>query len=64
LENPVITQGRSFSLFHGYWVLPFDFFLVAIVLQQFIFDAWKVPFEVTVVLSIVLIWVYTQKGGN
>jgi len=38
-------------------------FLVAIVLQQFIFDAWKVPFEVTVVLSIVLIWVYTQKGG-
>src|SRR6056300_1661904 len=41
----------------------FRLFLVAIVLQQFIFDAWKVPFEVTVVLSIVLIWVYTQKGG-
>jgi len=38
-------------------------FLVAIVLQQFIFDAWNVPFELTVVLSITLIWVYTQKGG-
>ncbi len=41
----------------------FRLFLVAIVLQQFIFDAWGVPFEITVVLSIVLIWIYTQKGG-
>ncbi|MDB9941610.1 sodium:solute symporter [Flavobacteriaceae bacterium] len=41
----------------------FRLFLVAIVLQQFIFDAWNVPFELTVVLSIALIWVYTQKGG-
>ncbi len=41
----------------------FRLFLVAIVLQQFIFDAWGVPFEITVVLSIVLIWVYTHKGG-
>ena len=41
----------------------FRLFLVAIVLQQFIFDAWGIPFEITVVLSIVLIWVYTHKGG-
>ncbi|MDB4620886.1 sodium:solute symporter [Flavobacteriaceae bacterium] len=41
----------------------FRLFLVAIVLQQFIFDAWNVPFEATVILSIVLIWVYTQRGG-
>jgi len=41
----------------------FRLFLVALVMQQFIFDAWGVPFEVTVVLSILLIWVYTQKGG-
>ena len=41
----------------------FRLFLVAIVLQQFIFDAWGVPFEITVILSIVLIWIYTQKGG-
>jgi len=41
----------------------FRLFLVAIVLQRFIFDAWGVPFEVTVILSIFLIWVYTQKGG-
>jgi SSS family transporter len=41
----------------------FRLFLVAIVLQQFIFDAWNVPFEATVILSIVLIWIYTQRGG-
>ena len=41
----------------------FRLFLVAIVLQQFVFDAWNVPFEVTVIISILLIWVYTNKGG-
>jgi len=41
----------------------FRLFLVASVLQYFIFDAWNVPFEITVVLSILLIWIYTFKGG-
>ncbi|MFS4417654.1 sodium:solute symporter [Maribacter sp. 2307ULW6-5] len=41
----------------------FRLFLVAIVLQQFVFDAWQVPFELTVILSILLIWIYTFKGG-
>lgn len=41
----------------------FRLFLVAIVLQQFVLDAWGVPFELTVVLSIALIWVYTFRGG-
>ena len=41
----------------------FRLFLVAIVLQQFIFEAWGIPFEITVIISVILIWVYTQKGG-
>ncbi len=41
----------------------FRLFLVAIVLQQFVFDALNIPFEVTVILSILLIWIYTFKGG-
>lgn len=41
----------------------FRLFLVAIVLQQFVFNAWNVPFEITVVISILLIWLYTNKGG-
>ena len=41
----------------------FRLFLVAIVFQQFVFDEWNVPFEITVVISILLIWIYTNKGG-
>ena len=41
----------------------FRLFLVAIVLQQFVFDELNVPFEVTVILSILLIWIYTFRGG-
>ncbi len=37
--------------------------LVANVLQAFVFDDFHVPFEVTVFISIALIWVYTFKGG-
>ena len=41
----------------------FRLFLVAIVLQEFIFDEWKIPFEITVTFSIILIWLYTFQGG-
>src|SRR6478736_8245661 len=38
-------------------------YLAATVLQLFLFDAWNVPFFVTVATTIILIWVYTFKGG-
>lgn len=41
----------------------FRLYLVAIVLQQFVFDDLGVRFEFTVVISILLIWLYTNKGG-
>ncbi|NJN24775.1 MAG: sodium:solute symporter [Cyclobacteriaceae bacterium] len=41
----------------------FRLFLVAGVLQIAIFRAWGVPFWVTVLITILLIWVYTYKGG-
>lgn len=37
--------------------------LSATVLQLFLFDAWHVPFYLTVVITIFLIWIYTFKGG-
>ena len=46
------TIGSSFRLY-----------LVAIVLQKFIFDAWNVPFWITIVICLTLIWLYTYKGG-
>lgn len=41
----------------------FRMFLVVNVLQLFVFDAWGIPFWFTVVLFIVLIMLYTFKGG-
>ena len=41
----------------------FRMYLMAIVLQQFVFEQWDIPFEITVILSIILIWLYTNKGG-
>ena len=41
----------------------FRLFLVAIVLQKFVMDAMGVPFFLTVLFTILLIWVYTYKGG-
>jgi Na+/proline symporter len=38
-------------------------YLAATILQLFLFDAWNVPFALTVVVTIVLIWVYTFRGG-
>jgi Na+/proline symporter len=38
-------------------------YLAATVLQLFLFDAWGVPFFITVITTLVLIWVYTIKGG-
>ncbi|WP_316749877.1 sodium:solute symporter [Pedobacter gandavensis] len=41
----------------------FRLYLVVIVLQRFIFDSYGVPFWVTVLISLALIWSYTFKGG-
>src|SRR6188768_3536816 len=38
-------------------------YLAATVLQLFLFDAWNVPFFVTVATTILLIWIYTFRGG-
>jgi Na+/proline symporter len=38
-------------------------YLAATVLQLFLFDAWGVPFFVTVATTLALIWIYTFKGG-
>lgn len=38
-------------------------FLVAIVLQNFLMDGFGIPFPITVLITISLIWVYTFSGG-
>ncbi|MCB0580877.1 MAG: sodium:solute symporter, partial [Phaeodactylibacter sp.] len=41
----------------------FRLYLVAMVLQQFVLGPFGIPFIATVAVTIVLIWIYTFKGG-
>ena len=39
------------------------FYVVCMILQQFVCDALGVPFALTVSVMVLLIWLYTRKGG-
>ena len=39
------------------------FYVVCMILQQFVFDALGVPFVVNVMILVLLIWLYTRRGG-
>lgn len=41
----------------------FRFYLVILVLQKFIFDFYHIPFALTAIIGLALIWAYTFKGG-
>jgi Na+/proline symporter len=55
--------GASFFLLSRTIGAAFRLFLVANVLQLLLFDAYEIPFWVTVSITILLIWLYTFKGG-
>lgn len=55
--------GSFFFLISKLTGAAFRLFLVAGVLQIAFFDAFNIPFSLTVVATIALIWVYTFKGG-
>lgn len=41
----------------------FRLYLVVIVLQRYVFDFYKIPFAATVLISLILIFAYTYRGG-
>ncbi|MEE4196920.1 MAG: sodium:solute symporter [Bacteroidales bacterium] len=55
--------GASFFLLSRVIGASFRLFLVANVLQIAVFNQLQIPFEITVIITIVLIWLYTFKGG-
>jgi len=55
--------GAAFFLLSRTIGAAFRLFLVAQVLQYLVFNQWEVPFFVTVAITILLIWLYTFKGG-
>lgn len=55
--------GASFFLLSRIIGASVRLLLVANVLQSILFDQWNVPFPVTVMVSVALIWLYTNRGG-
>ena len=55
--------GSSFFIISQTIGASFRLFLAAVVLQIAFFDAFGIPFYVTVLATIALIWLYTFRGG-
>ncbi|MFY7670115.1 sodium:solute symporter [Tenacibaculum sp. MEBiC06402] len=55
--------GATFFLISRTVGAAFRLFLVAKVLQLILFDEYGIPFWMTVTITILLIWLYTFKGG-
>lgn len=60
---------RSYKTGAGFFLLSkmtgaaVRFYVVCIILQQFVLDAYGIPFPVTVTVLVALIWLYTRRGG-
>jgi Na+/proline symporter len=55
--------GASFFLLSKIIGAAARLYLVVLILQTHVFNAWHIPFEITVVISIALVWLYTFRGG-
>ena len=55
--------GASFFLLSKMTGAAVRFYVVCIILQQFVFTPAGIPFFVNVVVMVLLIWLYTRRGG-
>lgn len=55
--------GASFFLLSKMTGAAVRFYVVCIILQRFVLDGLGVPFWLTVPVMVMLIWLYTRKGG-
>ncbi len=55
--------GASFFLLSKMAGASLKFYVVCIILQRFVFSPLSVPFAATVVALVLLIWLYTRRGG-
>ncbi len=61
--NSTYKTGASFFLLSRIIGASLRMFIVVNVLQIFVFDAWNIPFFVTIIVFIISILIYTFKGG-
>ena len=63
LGNRSYQTGAWFFLISKMIGAAVRFYVVCIILQQFVFDPAGIPFYVNVVSMVLLIWLYTRRGG-
>lgn len=63
LGNCSYKTGASFFLLSKLLGAAVRLYLVCMILQRFVFDGMGVPFVVTVVGAVLLIWLYTRRSG-
>ncbi len=63
LGNRSYLTGAWFFLISKMTGAAVRFYVVCIILQQFVFDPAGIPFAVNVVVMVILIWLYTRRGG-
>ena len=61
--NNTYKTGSAFFLLSRTIGASFRLYLIASVLQFAVFESWNIPFYVTVIITIALIWLYTYRGG-
>ena len=55
--------GATFFLLSKMLGAAARLYLVCIILQHYVFDAYRIPFAVTAIGTVILIWLYTRKSG-
>lgn len=55
--------GASFFLLSKIVGAAARLYLVVLILQHYVFSIWHIPFAVTVVISLFLVWLYTYRSG-
>ena len=55
--------GASFFLLSKMTGAAVRFYVICIILQQFVFTPAGIPFAVNVIVMVALIWLYTRRGG-
>ena len=63
LGNRSYQTGAWFFLLSKMVGASVRFYVVCIILQQFVFDPSGIPFTVNVMGMVLLIWLYTRRGG-
>lgn len=63
LGNRSYKTGAMFFLLSEMTGTALKFYVVCSILQRFVFGQFGLPFGVTVVMLVALIWLYTRRGG-